>query len=78
MSRERSRRPTAPRNMNTRTAIEALAQTANVISAAESVATALQALRNGTTEDQWDQLCENELIDGLIDACMDLEFELED
>jgi hypothetical protein len=64
--------------MNTRTALEALAQTANVISAAESVATALQALRNGTTEDQWDQLCDNELIDGLIAACMDLEFELED
>jgi hypothetical protein len=64
--------------MNTRTALEALAQTANVISAAESVATALQALRDGTTEDQWDQLCENELVDRLIDACMDLEFELED
>ena len=64
--------------MNTRTALEALAQTANVISAAESVATALQALRDGTTEDQWDQLCDNELIDRLIAACMDLEYELED
>ena len=64
--------------MNTRTALEALAQTANVISAAESVTAALQALRNGTTEDQWDQLCENELVDRLIAACMDLEFELED
>ena len=68
--------------MNTRTALEALAQTAaqtaNVISAAESVADALQALRDGTTDDQWDQLCENELIDALIAACMDLEAELED
>ena len=64
--------------MNTRTALEALAQTANVISSAESVTAALQALRNGTTEDQWDQLCENELVDRLIAACMDLEFELED
>jgi len=64
--------------MNTRTALEALAQTANVISAAESVAAALQALRDGTTEDQWDQLCGNELLDALISACMDLEYELED
>jgi hypothetical protein len=64
--------------MNTRTALEALAQTANVISAAESVTAALQTLRDGTTEDQWDQLCDNELIDALIAACMDLEHELED
>ena len=64
--------------MNTRTALEALAQTANVISAAESVTAALQALRVGTTEDQWDQLCDNDLIDALIAACMDLEDELED
>ena len=64
--------------MNTRTALEALAQTANVISAAESVTAALQALRVGTTEDQWDQLCDNELLDALIAACTDLEDELED
>ena len=64
--------------MNTRTALEAQAQTANVISAAESVTAALQALREGTTEDQWDQLCDNELLDALIAACMDLEDELED
>jgi hypothetical protein len=64
--------------MNTRTALEALAQTANVISAAESVTAALQALRDGTTEDQWNQLCDNELLDALIASCMDLEDELED
>jgi len=63
--------------MNTRTALEALAQTADVISAAESVADALQALRDGTTDDQSDQLCDNELLDALIAACMDLEAELE-
>ena len=64
--------------MNTRTALEALAQTANVISAAESVTAALQALRDGTTEDQWDQLCENELLDALIASCIYLEHELKD
>jgi len=69
---------TAPRQMNTRTFIEALGQMAAVISSAESVVAALQALRDGTTEDQWEQLCENELIDALICECMDLESYLDD
>jgi type II secretory pathway component PulF len=64
--------------MNTRTAIEALSQLATVIGSAESVVAALQALRDGTTEDQWDQLCSSELVDRLICACMDLESDLED
>jgi hypothetical protein len=64
--------------MNTRTAIEALSQMATVIGSAESVVAALQALRDGTTEDQWDQFCNNELLDALICACMDLEGDLED
>jgi type II secretory pathway component PulF len=63
--------------MNTRTAIEALGQIATVISAAESVVAALQALRDGTTEDQWEQLCSSELVDALISSCMDMESELE-
>jgi hypothetical protein len=64
--------------MNTRTAIEALGQMATVICSAESVVAALQALRDGTTEEQWDQIISNELVDALISACMDLECELED
>jgi hypothetical protein len=68
----------APRKMNTRTAIEALGQMATVICSAESVVAALQALRDGTTEEQWDQIISNELVDALISACMDLECELED
>jgi len=69
---------TAPRKMNTRTAIEALGQMATVIGSAESVVAALQALREGTTDAQWDKLCDNELLDALISACMDLESDLED
>jgi hypothetical protein len=69
---------TAPRNMNTSTAIEALGQMATVIGSAESVVAALQALREGTTDAQWDKLCDNELLDALISACMDLESDLED
>ena len=69
---------TAPRKMNTRTAIEALSQMATVIGSAESVVAALQALREGTTDDQWEQFYNNELLDALICACMDLEGDLED
>ena len=66
--------------MDTRTAIvaAALGQMATVIGSAESVVAALQALRDGTTEDQWDQFCNNELLDALICACVDLESDLDD
>lgn len=64
--------------MNTRTAIEALGQMATVIGSAESVVAALQALRADTTDEQWDQIISNELVDRLISACMDLESELDD
>jgi len=64
--------------MNTSTAIEALGQMATVIGSAESVVAALQALREGATDAQWDKLCDNELLDALISACMDLESDLED
>ena len=71
--------PTAPRQMNTRTALKALAQTAVVIDSAESVVAALQALRDGTTDEQWEQLIEqNELLVNLICACVELEADLED
>jgi hypothetical protein len=64
--------------MNTEIAIEALSKMAKVIGSAESVVAALQALRADTTDEQWDQLCDNDLVDALICACMDLESELED
>ena len=51
---------------------------AKVIGSAESVVAALQALRADTTDEQWDQIISNELVDRLISACMDLESELDD
>lgn len=64
--------------MNTEIAIEALSKMAKVIGSAESVVAALQALRADTTDEQWDQIISNELVDCLISACMDLESELDD
>lgn len=40
---------------------------------AAAVADSLQALRNGTTEEQWDGLKANPLVRDLISRCADLE-----
>ena len=65
--------------MNTRNALKALAQMAVVIDSAESVVAELQALRDGTTDEQWEQLIEqNELLVNLVCACVELEANLED
>lgn len=61
--------------MNTLSAgLEALVDT---IRSAETVVAALQALRDATTEDQWEEICSNELLDALLSACADLEYDLE-
>ena len=66
---------TAPRKMNTlSTGLKALADT---LRSAEAVVAALQVLRDTTPEDRWDELCSNELLDALLSACMDLEYDLE-
>lgn len=66
---------TAPRKMNTLSAsLEVLADT---IRSAETVVAALQALRDTTTEDRWDEICSDELLDALLGACTDLEYDLE-
>lgn len=66
---------TAPRKMNTLSAgLEVLADT---LRSAESVVAALQALRDATTEDRWDEICSDGLLDALLSACTDLEYDLE-
>jgi hypothetical protein len=50
--------------------LEAFAQ---MIDSIESVAEALENLRQGTTDEQWDELCSNPLVDALLSACMDVE-----
>jgi len=66
---------TAPRKMNTLSAsLEVLADT---LRSAEAVVAALQALRDATTEDRWDEICSDELLDALLSACTDLEYDLE-
>lgn len=50
--------------------IEAIA---DLIASAEAVAQALQELRVCTTDDEWEEICSNPLVDALVSACMDLE-----
>ncbi len=61
--------------MNTLSAgLEALVDT---LRSAERVVAALQTLRDTTTEERWDELCSDELLDALLSACTDLEADLE-
>jgi hypothetical protein len=61
--------------MNTLSAgLEALVDT---IRSAERVVAAFQTLRDTTTEDRWEELCSDELLDALLSACTDLEADLE-
>jgi hypothetical protein len=66
---------TAPRQMNTlATGLEALVTT---IGTAERVITAFQALRDRCSEEEWDELTSNGPLSDLLDACGDLEWDLE-
>ena len=61
----------APRQMNTlATQIQELAA---VLSNAEEVVAAFQALRDACSGEQWDELCERPEVDALLTVLMDLE-----
>ena len=44
---------------------------------AEALVKALQALRDNTTDEQWDTFCDNEHLDALISAACDIEDTME-
>ena len=50
--------------------IEAIA---DLIASAEAVKQALEDMRECTTDDEWEEICSNPLVDTLVSACMDLE-----
>ncbi len=59
---------------NFATSLEALA---TVIGSAERVTAAFQVLRDHCSEEEWDKLTSSELLSNLLDACGDLEYDLE-
>ena len=46
---------------------------ADLIASAEAVRQALEDMRECTTDDEWEEICSNPLVDALVSACMDLE-----
>jgi hypothetical protein len=54
-------------------AITGLVAFAQVIDSIESLAEALENLRQNTTDDEWEQICSNPHVDALVSACMDVE-----
>ena len=46
---------------------------ADLIVSAEAVKKALEDMRACTTDDEWEEICSNPLVDALVSACMDLE-----
>ena len=55
-----------------------LSKAAEIVDLASIVVDHLKKLRDGTTDDEWDQIIDNQLVDELITACMDLEGSIED
>ncbi len=51
----------------------ALLAMAELVDSANDVTAALQALRDGTTDEEWEAIIDNPLVDALISACMDVE-----
>ena len=66
---------TAPRKMkNLSAGLEAIA---DLIVSCEAVKKALEDLRDCTTDDEWDEIISNPLVDTLVSTCMDLEDRLQ-
>lgn len=51
----------------------ALLAIAELVDSANEVTAALQALRDGTTDEEWEAIIDNPLVDALISACMEVE-----
>lgn len=66
---------TAPRKMKKLSAgLEAIA---DLVASCEAVKKALEDLRDCTTDDEWNEIISNPLVDTLVSTCMDLEDRLQ-
>jgi hypothetical protein len=50
---------------------------ADLVASCEAVKQALEDLRDCTTNDEWDEIISNPLVDALVSTCMDLEDRLQ-
>jgi hypothetical protein len=51
----------------------ALEHASDLIPLCEDLAVALEAARKGISDEQWDALCDNPLIDAVLTAAMEIE-----
>ena len=52
----------------------ALLAISELVDSAIEVTAALQALRDGTTDEEWEAIIDNPLVDALISACGEVEY----
>ena len=65
----------APGKMNSLSAgLEAIV---DLVASCEAVQKALEDMRECTTDEEWDEIVSNPLVDTLVSACMDLEDRLQ-
>jgi len=50
---------------------------ADLVASCEAVKKALEDLRDCTTDDEWEEIISNPLVDALVSTCMDLEDRLQ-
>ena len=49
----------------------------DLVASAEAVKEALENMRECTTDDEWEEICSNPLVDALVTACVELEFRIQ-
>lgn len=53
--------------------LDTLERMSNLVNAAQELAKALDAARDGLSDDEWDALCDNPLVDAILSAAMEVE-----
>jgi len=61
---------TAPRQMKSTAALDTIS---DLVGSAIAMTAALQELRDGTTDEEWESIIDNPLVDALIASCGDIE-----
>ena len=53
--------------------LDTLERMTYLVNAAQELAKALDAARDGLSDDEWDALCDNPLVDAVLSAAMEVE-----
>jgi hypothetical protein len=56
--------------------LESIERMYSLVEAAQALAKALDAAREGLSDEQWDALCDNPLVDAILSEAMEVEDQL--